>query len=184
WMSTEGRFAYAERDPGWKEDGAVSEANARLRAALLDHLGRQFSNEPELLAAATPSYPPGAKRMLRDNGAWAEALKEEHVELITAPIAEVTEDGIITEDGGEYPVDVIVYATGFQAADYLAPIKIVGRGGRDLHETWDGDPRAYVSSTVPGFPNMFMVGGPNTSLVVIGSALFMAECSADYALKC
>jgi 4-hydroxyacetophenone monooxygenase len=80
-------------------------------------------------------------------------------------------------------VDVIVLATGFLASDYLAPIKVIGRGGRDLHEWWRRDCRAYLGITVPGFPNLFMSGGPNTGVVVNGSAIFSAECAVEYALS-
>lgn len=87
--------------------------------------------------------------MLRDNGVWAAALKQDHVELVVDPIESITEDGIVTVDGHEHKVDVIMFATGFKAADDLKPIEITGRSGRGLHQWWAGDARAYLGITIP-----------------------------------
>ena len=81
-------------------------------------------------------------------------------------------------------MDVIVYATGFHANKFLWPMRIVGRDGRDLRELWGEDPRAFYGMTVPGFPNFFCIYGPNTNLVVNGSAIFFTECSVRYILGC
>ena len=76
----------------------------------------------------------------------------------------------MTADGEEHQFDVLIYGTGFQASKFLTPMKVTGRGGIDLHEQWDGDARAYLGVTVPGFPNLFCLYGPNTNIVVNGSA--------------
>ena len=89
--------------------------------------------------------------------------------LVTDGIAEITEKGVVTVDGTEHEVDVLIYGTGFQASKFLTPMKVTGRGGVDLHERGDGDARAYLGMTVPGFPNLFLLYGPNTNIVVNGS---------------
>ncbi|WP_206612411.1 hypothetical protein [Prescottella agglutinans] len=132
----------------------------------------------------TPTYPPGAKRMLRDNGAWSATLMQSHVDLVTDGIEAITPTGIRTADGVLHEVDVIVFATGFRASDYLEPITITGRDGKNLHEWWAGDAKAYMGVTVPSFPNLFMLMGPNTGVVVNGSSLYMAECAAEYTVEC
>ena len=131
-----------------------------------------------------PDYPPGAKRMMRDNGVWPEALKRDHVALVTEPVTEITATGVRTADGALHEVDVLVYATGFRASDFLAPIVVRGRGGADLHEQWEGDPRAHLGVHVPGFPNLFCVYGPNTGLVINGSILLFSEIAVQHVLGC
>lgn len=183
WIAAEGRFPLVQVDEDWQHPVSVGRANERLRQECLAMLEAQFADRPDLLEKMTPAYPPGAKRMLRDNGVWAAALKREHTSLVTAGIARIEKDAVVASDGERYPADVIVFATGFTASDYLAPVTIVGRQGKNLHDWWAGDCRAYLGVTVPGFPNMFMTAGPNTGLVVNGSAIFSAECAVEYSLS-
>lgn len=183
WIGVEGRLHLVEVDPAWKHEVSVSAGNEALRQECLATLRQQFADRPELLELVTPNYPPGAKRMLRDNGTWPEMLKAPQVELVTQEISHVTGDAIHTKDGKSHPVDLIICATGFKAADFLYPLKVTGRGGRDLHEYWDGDCRAYLGISVPGFPNLFMTSGPNTGVVVNGSAIFSSECQVEYAMR-
>lgn len=183
WIGVEGRLHLVEVDPAWKHPVSVSEANEALRLECLAELQRQFSDRPDLLEKVIPDYPPGAKRMLRDNGMWAEMLKSDNVDLVTDHIAHLTANAIVTKDGREHPVDVLICATGFKAADFLFPLRITGKGGQDLHAFWDGDCRAYRGISVPGFPNLFMTSGPNTGVVVNGSAIFFSECQVEYALR-
>lgn len=184
WIAVDGMHAFAVVDPEWHEPGSVSAANARLRAQLKEHIEAQYADRPDLLDAVVPSYPPYAKRMLRDNGVWASTLKNDHVSLVTEDIAEITERGIRTRDGVEHEVDVIIYGTGFTASDFLPSMKITGRGGQDLHEQWDGDARAYLGITIPGFPNFFCLFGPNTNLVLNGSIIMFSELAMNYVLEC
>ena len=79
---------------------------------------------------------------------------------------------------------MIVYGTGFQASDFLTPMRITGADGVDLHEQWDGDARAYLGITIPGFPNFFCLYGPNTNIVVNGSIIYFSECGVRYILGC
>ena len=118
--------------------------------------------DPELLRKVTPADELGCKRlMLTDD--WYPTLTEPNVELVTDRIAEVTPAGIRTDDGTERPADVLVLATGFKAHAFVAPMEIAGAGGRTLAEEWAEVARAYLGMSVPGFPNMFLLYGPNTN---------------------
>lgn len=184
WIAVDGARALAVVDPLWQHQDSVSEANEALRQRLEQHIRTQYPDRPDLLAKVIPDYPPYAKRMLRDNGVWARTMKKPHVELVTERIVEITETGIRTDNGREHTVDVIVYATGFQASDFLAPMAIRGRDGIDLREQWNGDARAFLGITVPGFPNFFCLYGPNTNLVLSGSIVMYSEAATDYVLGC
>jgi 4-hydroxyacetophenone monooxygenase len=105
------------------------------------------------------------------------------VALVTAPIARVHADAIETADGARHELDVLVYATGFQASQFLSPMRVRGSDGLDLHDVWSGEPRACLGS-IPGFPNLFLLYGPNTNLVVNGSIVFCSECQVRYVVDC
>jgi 4-hydroxyacetophenone monooxygenase len=184
WITVGGRWDLVRVDPEFEHPVSVSAANEALRQALLRHLEAQYADRPELLSTQIPEYPPGAKRMLRDNGVWSAALKQPNTALETRSIAAVTPGGLRLEDGEELDFDVIIYATGFKAAEFLMPMKVVGANGLDLHEWWEGDARAYLGTSIPGFPNLFCMYGPNTNLVVHGSTILFAESSARYILQC
>ncbi len=176
-------LAAARVDPGWPRDrGSVSELNDGMRQLLTQYLETQFADAPDLLERVLPDYPPLAKRMLLDNGIWAATLQREHVELITEPIDAITPEGIVA-GGVQRDVDVIIYATGFHASEFLTPWRITGRDGVELHDRWAGDARAYVGMTVPGFPNLFCMYGPNTNLVANGSIIYFSECGVQYILS-
>ncbi|MBQ0895952.1 NAD(P)-binding protein [Micromonospora sp. U56] len=160
---------------------AISAVNEELRATLATYLEGQLADRPDLRDRVIPRYPVGAKRVLRDNGAWLSTLKQDHVRLVTDPIERLTPQGVRTADGTEHSVDVLIYGTGFQASQFLAPMRVTGRDGRDLHETWNGDARAYLGLTVPGFPNLFSLYGPNTNLSGQGgSIIYFSECGVTY----
>lgn len=182
WLSVEGRLPLTEVEPGWQDAASVGRLNHALREACLGDLRRQFADRPDLLEKMTPSYPPGSKRLLRDGGQWAEVLKRETVALQTSGIERLEPGGIVARDGSFHAADRIILATGFHASDYLAPIRVRGRDGRDLHDFWQGDCRGYLGISVPGFPNLFIIAGPNSGLVVNGNAVFTAECGAHYAV--
>ena len=184
WISVEGRRPFVQVDPDWQHEVSVSEANEGLRQALVAHLERQFGDRPDLLAKVLPTYPPGAKRMMRDNGVWPAALKQDDVDLVTEGIAEITPAGVRTVDGVLHEADVLIWATGFRASDFLSPMTVHGRGGVDLHERWKGDARAFLGISMPDFPNLFCVYGPNTNLVINGSILLFSECAVHYVLEC
>ncbi|MBL8772338.1 MAG: NAD(P)/FAD-dependent oxidoreductase [Phenylobacterium sp.] len=181
WMTTEGFLPMVKSDPLWNGGpGAVSEMNAGLRDMAIASFSAQLADRPDLLPKVTPNYPVGGKRAVLDNGVWLAALKRDNVDLVTDRIARVTPKGVVTADGKEYEADVLIYGTGFQASNFLSFLKVKGRGGRDLHESWGGDARAYLGITHPGFPNFFTIYGPNTNIVVNGSIIFFSECAVRY----
>ena len=183
-ISIEGRLPLTAVEDDWDHPVSVGRANEELRLGCLKWLATQYPDRPDLLEKMTPNYPPTSKRMLRDNGVWAAMLKKPHVELNTTAIEQFTPEGIRTKDGVLHAVDVVICATGFKASDFLAPMKITGSGGQELHrDCWDGDCRAYLGISVPGFPNLFMTAGPNTAVVINGSAIFSSECQVEYSLR-
>ena len=185
WRSVEGMMPLATVDPEW--DGgerSVSAGNDFMRGFLTDYLTKQFDGHPELLAQVIPDYAPFSKRFILDNGVWARTLTRDDVHLVTDSIAEITPDGVRTTDGTVHQADVIIYGTGFKASDFLTPMKVTGRGGTDLHQHWGGDARAYLGITLPGFPNFFMLYGPNTNIVVNGSIIYFSECEVHYVAGC
>jgi 4-hydroxyacetophenone monooxygenase len=184
WRSHEGLRPAAEVDPEWRsETGSVSAQNEMVRLLLAQYLEAEFADRPDLLEQVMPHYPPMAKRVIRDNGIWARTLTRDSVHLVTEPIARIVPEGVETADGVVHEADVLVYGTGFQASRFLTPMRVTGRGGIDLHETWCGDARAYLGITVPGFPNLFLMYGPNTNIVINGSIIFFSECEARYIVE-
>jgi len=141
------------------------------------HLNKSVKND-NLRAKLTPDYPLGCKRILISND-YYEALARPNVDVVTDGIAEVTANSIRTKDGHEYPVDAIIYGTGFQATDFLAPMKITGRNGTDLNQVWRDGAEAYLGMTVSGFPNLFLLYGPNTNLGH-NSIVYMLESQFNY----
>ncbi|WP_268247694.1 flavin-containing monooxygenase [Lentzea flava] len=147
-----------------------------LTAAAKWHLLHQIS-ELELRAKLTPNYPFGCNRMILSNDYYP-TLTRDNVTLVTEPIERVTPTGIATADGRLRTVDTIIYATGFHSTHFLAPLQITGPGG-SLHARWREAPDAYLGMMVPGFPNFFMLYGPNSSSAS-NSVIAMLESQARY----
>ncbi|KEQ52341.1 flavin-containing monooxygenase [Sphingobium chlorophenolicum] len=184
WLATEGRMPTVTADEGWSTEGSIGAINEAFRQELEGEFRRQLADRPDLVEKVIPTYPAGAKRLLRDNGQWSRTLRKPNVSLVTDGIDRIVPEGIVTEDGVLHEVDVIAYATGFRADEFLADIEVRGRDGVELHEYWDADPRAYVTMTVPKFPNFFICGGPNSAVAANGSAIFIIECSIEYIMEC
>src|SRR3954454_23966299 len=183
WRGAETLRPMAEVDPaGPHQDRSVSELNDTLRQMLTEAIEAQYPDHPELLSKVLPQYPPAAKRIIVDNGVWAQTVQRDNVELTTTNIERIVPEGVVTVDGKLHEFDVIIYGTGFQPSKFLMPMKVVGRGGVDLHGRWDGDARAYLGVTVPEFPNFFMLYGPNTNIVVNGSIIWFTECEVHYVM--
>jgi cation diffusion facilitator CzcD-associated flavoprotein CzcO len=144
---------------------------AEAQAAFLKHLENKVP-DPVLRAKLTPTYRLGCKRVLQSNQ-WYDALVRDNVEVVDTPIAALTADGVRTTDGRERKVDVVIYGTGFTPTDFLTPMKIAGLGGRELSDAWRDGAEAYYGMTVSGFPNFFMMYGPNTNTAT--SIIFMLE---------
>jgi 4-hydroxyacetophenone monooxygenase len=184
WHSTIGKYALTRADPHWESGESVSEPNQRFRDALVANIRAQYVGREDLLEAVIPRYPVGVKRMLRDNGAWARALQQPRTTLVTEGIDSFDEDGIRTVGGDHHPADLTVFATGFHGTNYLGTIDVRGRDGLELRELWGDEARAHKGIAVPGLPNLFLLAGPNTGLVAIGSQTFMAECAIHYVTEC
>ncbi|HEY6471797.1 MAG TPA: NAD(P)/FAD-dependent oxidoreductase, partial [Acidimicrobiales bacterium] len=183
WLMHEGLLVAARVDPAWDEHTeAVSAANDFVRSMLLDVLRAQVDDDT-LYEKMAPHFPPFAKRALRDDGRWAAAMGRTDVDLVTTPIESITPDGVRTADGVVRAADVLIYGTGFSASEFVAPMRVFGSGGVELSEEWGGDAQAYLGMTVPGFPNFFLLYGPNTNLVINGSILIMVECQVRYAVE-
>jgi 4-hydroxyacetophenone monooxygenase len=181
WRMGDGALEGVRVLDGWDDGGrSVSPMNAMGRALLEQYLQEQFADRPDLLDVVVPDYPVGAKRIVRDNGIWASTLMRENVHLVTTGIEAITPTGVRTVDGVEHEIDVLIYGTGFTASEFLVPMQVTGRDGRDLHETWGGDARAYLGVTIPHFPNLWCLYGPNTNIVVNGSIVYFSECGVRY----
>ncbi|QDU31401.1 4-hydroxyacetophenone monooxygenase [Anatilimnocola aggregata] len=138
--------------------------------------------DPALRKTLTPDFTPGCKRTLISDD-YYQALARPNVEVVTNGIARITRDGIITNDGTLHAADTLVFATGFEATRFLAPIEITGREGRQLADVWKHGAEAYLGVAVSGFPNLFLLYGPNTNLGH-NSIIFMIECQVNYILQC
>jgi cation diffusion facilitator CzcD-associated flavoprotein CzcO len=152
-------------------------AAATLRAASRAQRRWQVG-DARLRARVTPDEPMGCKRVLFTS-AWLPALARPDVDLVTEKIVEVTPDGIRTADGAEHRCDILVYGTGFAATQFLVPMRVLGRDGTRLDEVWRDGAHAYLGMTVPGFPNMFLVYGPNTNTGNT-SVVYFHEAQARY----
>lgn len=139
-------------------------------------ISEAFADRPDLAKAVTPDYPYFGKRPIKDSNFY-QALKRDNVELVPVPVERVTEDGVVDADGVHRVVDLLVLSTGFQPSKYLSQIDVYGQDGRDIQDEWQGTPQAYLGIMVPGFPNLFMMYGPNTNSPVI---VFMHELQADF----
>lgn len=151
------------------------------RRAFFRHLRRGITSA-DLRARLTPDYRMGCKRILLSNDFYP-AMDRPNVELVTAPIERVRPDAIVTADGAERKVDCIIFGTGFAATDFLAPMNIVGRHGQDLHQSWQTGAEAHLGIMVAGFPNFFMIYGPNTNLAH-NSIVYMIESQIRHILAC
>jgi cation diffusion facilitator CzcD-associated flavoprotein CzcO len=156
-----------------------SKAHTKGEQFCHSYIARKLADRPDLQELVTPRYPYWGKRLIFSSSFYP-ALTREDVELIPRAVTRVTETGVVDVEGDEHPVDVLVLATGFQPANYLAGLRVIGRDGRSLHDYWAGEPRAYMGITVPGFPNFFMMYGPGTNG---GEIVWMLERQAEYAVR-
>ncbi|MCB1160615.1 MAG: NAD(P)/FAD-dependent oxidoreductase, partial [Leptospiraceae bacterium] len=128
-----------------------------------------------------PDYTIGCKRVLMSNEYYP-AINRKNVKVETSGIEKFTNKGILTGSGEEIELDAVIMATGFQGAEAIAPYKILGKGQKDLNEAWKNGAEAYLGTTISGFPNFFMIVGPNTGLGH-SSMIFMIESQVQYALQ-
>jgi cation diffusion facilitator CzcD-associated flavoprotein CzcO len=144
-------------------------------------LNRQVS-DPALRKRLTPDHPIGCKRILLSSEYLA-TMARPNVNLVTAGIRRVTPKGIETDDGQHHDADVLILGTGFAATDFLAPMQVQGRGGVELNQVWSQGAKAYLGVSVPGFPNFFMLYGPNTNLGH-NSIVYMLESQVAHVMRC
>lgn len=147
-----------------------------------DAFMRSIIKDKTLADKLMPMYTMGCKRVLISDDFYP-TMTRENVELVTEPIKEVRPTGIVTADGVEHPVDAIIYATGFKPFDVAANVRIQGRGGRNLADDWRDGPEAFHGVAVAGYPNFFLLMGPNSALGH-NSIIFMIETQVRYILQC
>jgi 4-hydroxyacetophenone monooxygenase len=185
WAFADGLHEALKVDPAWPDrKRSINPANHRHRQFMERFIRAELGNDSPLLDQVIPDYPPYGKRILIDNR-WYQTLQRPNVDLVTQRIRRITAEGVETADGALHAADAIIFATGFQASKMQAPMTIRGRGGVDLHSTWKpNDATAYLGSLVSGFPNFFMLLGPNTALAHGGNAIFITECQMRFVMHC
>jgi cation diffusion facilitator CzcD-associated flavoprotein CzcO len=152
----------------------------RVQKRFLQYLNKAV-RDPELRAKLTPSYPVGCKRILISDD-YFDAIQKENVEVITDSIERITPSGVLTRNGAEHPADVLIYATGFTPFDILASIDVVGPGGNSLKDAWANGITSHRTLAVPGFPNFFILLGPNSGLGH-NSVILMIEAQVNYIIR-
>jgi 4-hydroxyacetophenone monooxygenase len=175
---------FSEIDPDFDDPDACSPGNKMMRDLCLAFLDQKLG-DPELVRRMTPPHPYLSARPLAVDSEYSvlDAIQRDNVTLVTDGIRRITETGIETVTGEHHEVDVIVYATGFHATDYLFPMTIIGRDGVTIEKTWAEDgARAFLGCMVPRFPNLWMVYGPNTNGGMHPASFH--EVVARYALEC
>jgi 4-hydroxyacetophenone monooxygenase len=171
-------------DPDFHDPYAISPGNKAVRDSCVAFL-QQKLDDPDLVARMTPPHPPFSARpvLIDPDDSVLDALLRDNVSLVTDGIRRINQKGVETVDGAQHDVDVIVYATGFRASDYLFPMEIRGRGGVQLGDLWSKDgPRAYLGCMMPGFPNLWSIYGPNTNGGLLVASIH--ESAAMYMLRC
>lgn len=163
--SAEAFEAVSTIDPTFDDPHCCSPSNKIARDVAVGFLEKKLK-DPELVAMMTPEHPVWSARPIQVDPEYCilDAIQRDNVDLITDGIARINKTGIETADGRQIDVDVIAYATGFHANEYLFPMKITGRDGQTIEQLWEeGGARAYRTCMMPGFPNLFAIYGPNTN---------------------
>ena len=169
------REIYRQVDSGM----TFSDPQARAQVEAAGLAAMEVVRDPEVRRKLLPNHPWGCKRPLVSNDYYA-AFNRDNLELVTDAIARIEPGAVVTADGRARRVDTLILATGFSATRYLSAIPVTGRGGRRIEDAWRDGARAYLGVTTAGFPNLFMLYGPNTNN---GSILAMIECQVEYALR-
>ncbi|TXI41121.1 MAG: NAD(P)/FAD-dependent oxidoreductase [Mycobacterium sp.] len=184
WGAADNNYPVIVRDPEWAADHlSISPANDVLLQMCLQYIDRTFGAGSELADKVTPDFAPYGKRIIRDPGGYYAALTRSHVDVEADEPASVTPTGIVTRDGRQIDLDVIIYATGYHL-DFLSTIDIRGRDGLPLSQAWGDSPSAYRGGTVPGFPNLFISSAPNYSPGHGAGHNFGVEVMVHYVMEC
>ncbi|MEZ3158935.1 NAD(P)/FAD-dependent oxidoreductase [Microbacterium sp. BWT-B31] len=181
WNFNDRTYESLQKDPTWPHpERSLNPINDGHRRSFTRYIEREVGDRQDLLPAMVPAYPPFGKRILLDHG-WFRTFRRENTHLVTEGVARVTAGGVVTADGIEHPLDVLVLSTGFDVVRFVSSFSVIGKAGRSLRDVWEDDnPRAYLGTVVPGFPNFFTLYGPNLQLGHGGSLLFMLECQLHY----
>jgi len=171
---------FAWRETTFERMLAGSDEAEEMEIAARAHAAAQIT-DLELRAKLIPDFPLGCKRVLRSDDYYP-ALMRPNVTLETAPIDRIVPEGIVTADGQRHDVDVIIYGTGFETQSFQGPINIYGAGGRSLRDVWGIGAHAYLGMAIAGFPNLFLIYGPNTNLGH-NSVLTMLEAQFGYIVQ-
>ncbi|WP_324741777.1 NAD(P)-binding domain-containing protein [Tsuneonella sp. CC-YZS046] len=184
WAFNDKLYDALQKDPEWtRRSDSINAINDTHRRGLTAYMEAELGEAKDLMPKVLPDYPPFGKRMLLDNG-WFRTLSRPNVHLVIGGVTEVGEDRVFTSDGGEHEADAIIWATGFDVVNLLAPMRVKGVGGRELHAEWEGDnARAYLGTVVPGFPNFFCLYGPNTQFGHGGSLISVLERQMHYIMS-
>lgn len=181
WRYGDGLLPTLWKDPDWPhKTRSVNATNERHRVEMVAYIEEKLRDRPDLVTKSIPNYPPYGKRILLDAG-WYDAIRRPNVELVTDRIDRIENDAIVTIDEVKRAADVVIVSTGYNVNSMTSRLNVTGRSGKTLAQTWGADnPFAYLGCTVPDFPNLFIVYGPNTGLAHGGSAIFMNECASRY----
>jgi cation diffusion facilitator CzcD-associated flavoprotein CzcO len=174
-------LTWAQLEARWPAFSKDSRIGRKLESTALDDMRRQVP-DPALQAVLTPDYPVGCKRILISDDYYA-AVVRPNVAIVTSPLTRVTRDALVTADGRSHRADTIIFATGFRTTEFLAPIHLTGRDGRTLEQAWRDGAEAYLGIALAGFPNFFMLYGPNTNLGH-NSIIFMIERQVRLVMEC
>jgi cation diffusion facilitator CzcD-associated flavoprotein CzcO len=174
-------FLWARQELSWLNFAGNKQVVGLFEKLTGDHLRDQVPDD-SLRQRSTPGYPIGCKRVLISSD-WYPTLQRDDVELVEDPIVRVEADAVVTADGTRREVDAIVFGTGFRTTEFLVPMEVLGRDGTSIHDAWKGGARAHLGVTVPGFPNLFLLYGPNTNLAH-NSIILMIECQVRHVLAC
>lgn len=181
WVFNDRLYDTMFKDPEWSDPRSISRVNDRHREYYTDYIKSQLGDRTDLLPKLLPDYPPYLKRMLMDNG-WFRTMTKPNVRLIADRLASVDGSRLVAASGEDAEADVLVLATGYAATEMLASYEVIGREGRVLREFWKGDDvAAYLGTLVPGFPNLFILVGPNTGSGHGGSMMRTMENQIHYA---
>ena len=181
WRYGDGLLQWLRKDPQWPHpDRSLNRVNDRHRQETTTYIQSELAGREDLITKCLPDYPPYGKRILLDKG-WYKTLLQPHVELVTEAIDHLDNTSVITSNGISREADVVIMALGFSVTDLAARLNITGKNNQDLADVWaNDDPRAYLGITVPGFPNLFCMYGPNTNTGHGGSGFGLAQSQSRY----
>lgn len=183
WTFNDRLHGALQRDPDWTDKKhSINATNNRHRDIFLNYIKTELGDRQDLLEDLVPDYPPYGKRILLDNG-WYRTVAKPHVKLVPHRLKEVKGSSLVADNGEIIDADVLIMATGFKSTEILSSLDVLSAQGEHLKDVWDTDnPKAYMGTLVPDFPNMFVLLGPNTGLGHGGSIIPVVERQINYVL--